>query len=48
VIKNIRALLKTADIPAAENAARFGIVRSTLCRTSSILPHDITGFGHLP
>jgi len=31
-IKTIRALLKTADIPAAEIAARFGIARSTLYR----------------
>jgi DNA invertase Pin-like site-specific DNA recombinase len=32
-IKTIRALLKTADIPVAEIAARFGIARSTLYRT---------------
>jgi DNA invertase Pin-like site-specific DNA recombinase len=31
-IKTIRALLKTADIPVAEIAARFGIARSTLYR----------------
>ena len=29
-IKTIRALLKTADIPVAEIAARFGIARSPL------------------
>jgi DNA invertase Pin-like site-specific DNA recombinase len=29
-IKTIRALLKTADIPVSEIAARFGIARSTL------------------
>jgi hypothetical protein len=29
-IKTIRALLKTADIPVAEIAARFGIAWSTL------------------
>jgi len=28
-IKTIRALLKTADIPAAEIAARFGVARPT-------------------
>jgi DNA invertase Pin-like site-specific DNA recombinase len=32
-IKTIRSLLKTADIPVAEIAARFGIARSTLYRT---------------
>jgi DNA invertase Pin-like site-specific DNA recombinase len=32
-IKTIRALLKTADIPVSEIAARFGIARSTLYRT---------------
>lgn len=32
-IKTIRALLKTADIPVGEIAARFGIARSTLYRT---------------
>jgi DNA invertase Pin-like site-specific DNA recombinase len=32
-IKTIRALLKTADIPVAEIAARFGIARSTLYRS---------------
>ncbi len=32
-IKTIRALLKTADIPVAEIAQRFGIARSTLYRT---------------
>ena len=32
-IKTIRALLKTADIPVAEIAARFGVARSTLYRT---------------
>ena len=32
-LKTIRALLKTADIPVAEIAARFGIARSTLYRT---------------
>ncbi len=32
-IKTIRALLKSADIPVAEIAARFGIARSTLYRT---------------
>jgi len=32
-VKTIRALLKTADIPVAEIAARFGIARSTLYRT---------------
>jgi DNA invertase Pin-like site-specific DNA recombinase len=31
-IKTIRALLKTAEIPVAEVAARFGIARSTLYR----------------
>jgi DNA invertase Pin-like site-specific DNA recombinase len=31
-IKTIRALLKTADIPVAEIAQRFGIARSTLYR----------------
>jgi predicted transcriptional regulator len=31
-IKTIRALLKTADIPVAGIAARFGIARSTLYR----------------
>src|SRR5208282_1957571 len=31
-IKTIRALLKTADIPVAEIAARFGVARSTLYR----------------
>jgi DNA invertase Pin-like site-specific DNA recombinase len=32
-IKTIRALLKTADMPVAEIAARFGVARSTLYRT---------------
>lgn len=32
-IKTIRARLKTADMPVAEVAARFGIARSTLYRT---------------
>jgi len=32
-VKTIRALLKTADIPVAEIAARFGIALSTLYRT---------------
>jgi DNA invertase Pin-like site-specific DNA recombinase len=32
-VKTIRALLKTAYIPIAEIAARFGISRSTLYRT---------------
>ncbi len=32
-IKTTRALLKTADIPVAEIAARFGVARSTLYRT---------------
>jgi DNA invertase Pin-like site-specific DNA recombinase len=32
-IRTIRALLKTADMPVAEIAARFGIARSTLYRT---------------
>ena len=32
-IKTVRALLKTADIPVSEIAARFGIARSTLYRT---------------
>jgi DNA invertase Pin-like site-specific DNA recombinase len=32
-IKTIHALLKTADIPVAEIAARFGVARSTLYRT---------------
>jgi DNA invertase Pin-like site-specific DNA recombinase len=32
-IKTIRALLKSADIPVAEIAARFGIARSTLYRS---------------
>jgi DNA invertase Pin-like site-specific DNA recombinase len=32
-VRTIRALLKTADIPVAEIAARFGIARSTLYRT---------------
>jgi DNA invertase Pin-like site-specific DNA recombinase len=32
-IKTIRALLKTAEIPVAEIAARFGVARSTLYRT---------------
>ena len=36
-IKTIRALLKTADIPVAEIAARFGVARSTLYRTISPL-----------
>ena len=31
-IETIRALLKSADIPVAENAARFHIARSTLYR----------------
>ena len=31
-IRTIRALLKSADIPVAEIAARFGIARSTLYR----------------
>jgi DNA invertase Pin-like site-specific DNA recombinase len=31
-IKTIRALLKTAEVPVAEIAARFGIARSTLYR----------------
>jgi predicted transcriptional regulator len=31
-IKTIQALLKTADIPVAEIAARFGVARSTLYR----------------
>ena len=31
-IKAIRALLKAADIPVAEIAARFGVARSTLYR----------------
>ena len=35
-IKTIRALLKTAEIPVSEIAARFGIARSTLYR--AILP----------
>ena len=34
-IKTVRALLKTADIPVSEIAARFGIARSTLYRTVS-------------
>ena len=34
-IKTVRALLKTADIPVGEIAARFGIARSTLYRTVS-------------
>ena len=32
-IKTIRALLKSADIPVAEIATRFGVARSTLYRT---------------
>jgi DNA invertase Pin-like site-specific DNA recombinase len=32
-IKTIRALLKSADIPVSEIAARFHIARSTLYRT---------------
>ena len=32
-VKTIRALLKTADIPVAEIATRFGIARSTLYRS---------------
>lgn len=36
-VKTIRALLKTADMPVAEIAARFGIARSTLYR--SVLSH---------
>jgi DNA invertase Pin-like site-specific DNA recombinase len=36
-VKTIRALLKTADLPVAEIAARFGIARSTLYR--SVLGH---------
>jgi DNA invertase Pin-like site-specific DNA recombinase len=32
-IKTIRALLRTADIPVGEIAARFGIARSTLYRS---------------
>jgi DNA invertase Pin-like site-specific DNA recombinase len=32
-VKTIRALLKTADMPVAEIAARFGIARSTLYRS---------------
>jgi DNA invertase Pin-like site-specific DNA recombinase len=31
-IKTIRALLKTADIPVTEIAARFGVARSILYR----------------
>ncbi|WP_157467752.1 helix-turn-helix domain-containing protein [Edaphobacter aggregans] len=31
-MKTIRALLKTAAVPVAEIAARFGIARSTLYR----------------
>ena len=31
-IKTIQALLKTADIPVAEMAERFGVARSTLYR----------------
>ena len=34
-IKTIRALLKTADMPVSEIAARFGIARSTLYRVVS-------------
>ena len=34
-VKTIRALLKTADIPVAEIAARFGIARSTLYQVVS-------------
>ena len=36
-IRRIRVLLKTADLPVAEIAARFGIARSTLYR--SVLSH---------
>ena len=32
-VKTIRALLKTADMPVTQIAARFGIARSTLYRT---------------
>jgi DNA invertase Pin-like site-specific DNA recombinase len=32
-IKTIRGLLKTADMPVGEIAARFGVARSTLYRT---------------
>ena len=32
-IKTIRALLKSADIPVGEIAARFHVARSTLDRT---------------
>jgi len=32
-VKIIRSLLKTADMPVAEIAARFGVARSTLYRT---------------
>jgi DNA invertase Pin-like site-specific DNA recombinase len=32
-IKTIRTLLKSADMPVAEIAARFGVARSTLYRT---------------
>jgi DNA invertase Pin-like site-specific DNA recombinase len=35
-IKTIRALLKNADIPVAEIAARFGIALSTLYRAVSM------------
>ena len=32
-VKTIRGLLKTADMPIAEIAIRFGLARSTLYRT---------------
>ncbi|WP_455685154.1 helix-turn-helix domain-containing protein [Tunturiibacter empetritectus] len=35
-VKTIRALLKTADIPVAEIAARFRVARSTLYRAVSV------------
>jgi DNA invertase Pin-like site-specific DNA recombinase len=45
-ITTIRALLKTADIPVPEIAARFGVARSTLYRTIKP-PARPTSYGSL-